>query len=133
MKKLLFIPLLAIAIALTACSNSEHEIEQNQQQPKELQQDLLHQLVGTWEAEGEAYTITYDGSLWLNEEELTVLGTGDQMVYTELAENEGFSYDFKISEDQVTLYRNYGSEEGFLSGEVVGGPLAPIELTRKAT
>lgn len=123
--KLLFIVL--ITLLLTACSNQE----QDRAQPKEMQQDLLHQLVGTWQAEEDVYTIQYDGSLWLNEEELTVLGTGDQMVYTELADDEGFSYDFKISDDQVTLYRNYGSEEGFLSGQTVGGSLMPIELVRQ--
>lgn len=122
-KVLLIISLLAV---LGACSKQEKQVRR--EVSKDINTELVKKVTGAWLAEGEkenkVYDITYKKeALWINQEELEVTETENNLVLTQTKKGKLYFYDFQIEGNNITVLPSFPVPEG-----QVGGVLAPIKL-----
>lgn len=126
---LIFMLLLSIFI-LISCKGASYDIVKKKQSAT-INESLIKQLEATWIATNygyQTYEIVLDGKhLFLNNEKLFIEATEKDTVQTlDLTDNE-FHYDFKLVDNQLTIYRWFPDK----AGSVGGGGIQPIELVRK--
>lgn len=117
---------ISLIIVLGACSKQEKQMRR--EVSKDINTELVKKVTGAWLGEGEKekkiYDITYKKqTLWINQEELEVTETKDNLVLTQTKKEKPFFYDFKIEGENITVMPSYPVPEG-----QSGGQLAPIKL-----
>jgi hypothetical protein len=117
---------ISLIIVLGACSKQEKQVRR--EVSKDINTELVKKVTGAWLGEGEKekkiYDITYKKkALWINQEELEVTETKDNLVLTQTKKEKPFFYDFKIEGENITVMPSYPVPEG-----QSGGQLAPIKL-----
>lgn len=133
-KNICLIIILCLSVILVSCSNKKNLVNNKREVSSKIDSDLVQQLVGTWEGDGDAnypaygkYTIEEkDGYLFFDEEKLQIVNTEDNEIFTQTKEENPSYYDFKLNDNKLTVYPSYPVPEG-----TTGGNLAPMGLVRE--
>lgn len=129
-KQLKILGVISLVVILGACSKQEKL--KRREVSKDINTELVKKVAGAWLGEGEkekkVYDITYNKqALWINQEELEVTETKENLVLTQTKKEKPFFYDFKIEGENITVMPSHPVPEGQSGGQLASIKLIPID------
>lgn len=130
-KKSWLVCILFPTLLLSSCSNNEG-VEESEV-ASTIDTELVTKITGEWlgdatanyPAQGKFTIVEKDGYIFFDGNKLRVIDAIDNEIRTQTEDEKPFYYDFKLSDNKLTVYHSYLAPEG-----TAGGSLAPKDLIR---